>query len=716
MKANRSSLFRTQSRLSGALALSTVVLTMVLANAGTPAPAPAPAAPEQAGNWITLSLGGAFVDGNDAGMMRRTQTNGDFYGGISDCQYTRSLDDSTTFTLEGHALPGLEDYELGLLLNRENLGYLKLGYDQFRTWYDASGGYSALAGNKWVVPFDDEQHIDRGEFSLEAGLRMENLPEVTFRYSHGFRDGEKDSLAWGDNQVATRFKVVPSLWAIDEETDLFELDVTHTLGITDLGMGLVYEHSELSNTRTTPRGGATGYDSVVMREADESDLFAGNIHGVTRFNDQVWLSYAAAYTTMDSDMDGGFRSYAAPRSNAPGTRDYSYRNMIGGSKMDQFVMNVNLMWVPVTDLTITPALRYEHENLDTISQFDAYIDGGGNASNVMWQGLDSTPGVQDQALGSFTEKDATSGSIEVQYKGVENVVLYANALWDHEEEDVTRQDLRLPAELLASDIEIDDQEYTLGANWYPLSQLSFGIQGLYGLREQSFDHFETDQSKANTAAGRQMAGGANNLRPLMVEHNVEVSDFNLRMNWRPMGNLSLVTRYDYCDTQYENRGIQWTAPTAPTILNIIESGSVKSNILSETVTWSPMARLFLQGSVSWVSSETNSPVAGTTPGSDNDYVTCGVSAGYAIDDKTDVTAAYNYYGMSNYAVAASALGYGYNTDEHAISLTLTRMLSDNMLWNLSYGFITSNTDGTDQTGGFNDFDAHMISTGLQIRF
>ncbi len=26
------------------------------------------------------------------------------------------------------------------------------------------------------------------------------------------------------------------------------------------------------------------------------------------------------------------------------------------------------------------------------------------------------------------------------------------------------------------------------------------------------------------------------------------------------------------------------------------------------------------------------------------------------------------------------------------------------------------TDGDDQTGGYNDFTAHMVSTGLQIRF
>jgi hypothetical protein len=44
------------------------------------------------------------------------------------------------------------------------------------------------------------------------------------------------------------------------------------------------------------------------------------------------------------------------------------------------------------------------------------------------------------------------------------------------------------------------------------------------------------------------------------------------------------------------------------------------------------------------------------------------------------------------------------------------MLTPNMIWNLRYGFITSNTDGEDQSGGYDDFTAQMVSTGLQIRF
>lgn len=141
-----------------------------------------------------------------------------------------------------------------------------------------------------------------------------------------------------------------------------------------------------------------------------------------------------------------------------------------------------------------------------------------------------------------------------------------------------------------------------------------------------------------------------------------------------------------------------------------------------------MARLYVQGNISytWAETETDSRY---TPDSDNDYVSGNLTVGYAVDDKTDITLSYNYYGADNYAQQGAPyvadgsndipndMGFGLNTEEHSLSLSINRMLAPNMIWNLRYAFITSNTDSMpDQTGGYNDFDAQMISTGLQIRF
>lgn len=745
-----------------------IVLSMAAANAGTPTPT-APAAPVAAPtNSVTIAAGGAFVNGDEANMGRRTGTNnGDFYGGISDSHYGRSLDKDTTLTIDGHAMPGLEDYEFDMLLNREGLGYLKVGYDQFRTWYDNSGGYSTLTSNPWVQMGDDERYVDRSNLYFEAGLRMEDKPEVTFRYSHAMRDGEKDSLAWGDNTVTSgsSMKLVPSLWNIDESTDLFELDIEHTIGKTDLGLGLVYERSEYSNTRTTPRGGSNsnaqagtlGYSNVALTDGSETDLFASHIYGVTRFSDTAWLSYAAAYNTSDSDINGS-RSYNYGTNVS--ARDYQFPALNGGSQMDQFIANVSFMWVPVPDLTVTPSLRYEHEAVDASSSFTAFspVDDLNpttttnqdmySATTIFWKG--------PQGYTAATDMDSTTVALDVRYTGIANFVLYADAIAGFENETITRVVTPQPTEWLGSDSDVEEQEFKMGANWYAMSNLSFSIQGLYENRDQALDHnigpftsdtntllepsvqvvikeiaahpeYTTAQRNAlinaippadlqKSLATANSAGMANNLRPIMVSHETELTNLNLRATWRPVSNVSCVTRYDYRQTQYENKGIILNTAGAPTYLPQIQSGEVTSHILSESVTWNPMARLYVQGSVSWVSSETSTPMGLTTPNSDNDYITCGLTTGYAIDDRTSVTAGYNYYGSNDYSVAAASMGYGLETSEHIFSLGLNRALTDTMLWNLNYAYIASNTQADDQSGGFNDFEAHMISTGLQIRF
>jgi hypothetical protein len=718
-----------------ALMAPAILITINLSQAGTPS-APAPAEEPELTNWIGFTIGGAFISGDDQGFMRRTQNNGDFYGGIDTAQLSYELNDSTTLTLDGHALPGMEDYEINIDLEKTDLGYIKAGFKQFRTWYDASPGYleGAMVGSNASGVLDDERSIDRGEIYFEAGLRKEDLPEITFSYRHLYRDGNKDSTSWGDARAIrdwggvtsqnpppgsgtgnydTAFKLMPALWGIDETTDIFELDIEHTLGNTDLGVGLVYESYSLDNTHTMERWGSPvapattpGINEVIQNEKTEADMFAGHIHSVTRFNDKAWLSFAASYSNLDTDMDGGTRSFDYSPQTLPvyppgPARDYSYDQMSGGSSVDHFITNLNFMWVPVQDLTVTPSLRYEHENIDTISNFRAY-------NSTSWTGKES--------LSSNTDMDSTTGALDIRYRGIDNIVLFAKGEWGNEDESLHRVDNYLPAEFLDTDVDIDEQEYVIGANWYALSNLSFSLQGFHMERDQSLGHDASNQAAVLAIND----GGANNFRPIMTDHNTETDDVNLRMTWRPLSNVSLVTRYDYCHTEYENKGIAWTPPAAPTYFDLIESGDVASHIVSQSVTWSPLASMYVQGTVSWISSETDTPEV-YTGDSDNDSIVGSLAAGYAIDARTELTATYSYYQANNYVASQSyngapTMGYGYESEEHMIALTLSRVINESMIWNLRYGFITSNTTTTDQSGGYNDFDAHMLSTGLQVRF
>jgi hypothetical protein len=201
------------------------------------------------------------------------------------------------------------------------------------------------------------------------------------------------------------------------------------------------------------------------------------------------------------------------------------------------------------------------------------------------------------------------------------------------------------------------------------------------------------------------------------QNNYDTTDLNLRLTWRAMPNLTLVSRYDYQITEIDSQGINGGVPLA-----LMESGEITNNIFSQSVTWMPVDRAYLQGSVSYIVAETDTPVEGNNPfvnsDSDNDYLTATLTAGYALDDKTDITASYSYYYADNYSLPRSAagvpaMGYGTSIEENVFSVSVNRAITPSMLLSLGYGYYTGN-DST--SGGYNDYSAHIFSTGLQIRF
>ena len=74
----------------------------------------------------------------------------------------------------------------------------------------------------WIPLYDDDLSVDRGKVWFEAGLRMEDIPEITFGYSHEWRDGTKDSTIWGQSDlIPIGYGIVPTFYNIDETRDIF---------------------------------------------------------------------------------------------------------------------------------------------------------------------------------------------------------------------------------------------------------------------------------------------------------------------------------------------------------------------------------------------------------------------------------------------------------------------------------------------------------------
>ena len=324
------------ARLGAALVCATMIGCYSLVAGETPSASKTvtePAQEETYNNWVNLSLSGLIVHGDKAQFSQEHHATGDVFGGVEDMHIEKTVG-KAQLTLDGRAIFDQSDYMVKLQLSQANVGYIQAGYTQFRTWYDGNGGYypakpAFFNGTNPPTSYNFEDAVDRGDAWIELGLRMPSLPEITLRYDHIFREGNKDSTSWGGSTFGvfpipglgaerSERKVVPSFRGIDETRDIFTADATKTyFGNTDFGIGMRYEHVSNNDSLNWQRypgnptsSTATGQSNrfVTQNEQLKYDLFSGHFSSETRFNDKLWFTLAYAYTTLDSDI-GGNRFY-----------------------------------------------------------------------------------------------------------------------------------------------------------------------------------------------------------------------------------------------------------------------------------------------------------------------------------------------------------------------------------------------------------------------
>lgn len=661
--------------------------------------------PTDFNNWITLGAGSTFLDGDKAQFEHQSHTTSGPFGGIEDFHWQQFAGKSGLFTVDGHAMPGNDDYSIRLELSDPNKGYLRAGFNQFRTWYDGNGGFFPQ-NDQWFSLYDNELHIDRGSAWFEAGLTLPDKPTFIFRYEHDYRKGEMDSTSWGDNDTGTGGappdrKIVPTFQDIDETRDIITADVKDKIGDTDAGLGVRYEIDRSDDSLNINLDPATAtanrYATQVIDERD--DMFNAHAFTETFFDKKVTFSMGGEFTTIDTDLSGsriygpGYGSpYSATYANSQ-ARDEGFTSLSGGGNTKDYVANMNLMVTPIDNLVFVPALRVEYEGGDLSDNFD-----------------ENTVATTGGTAGSTPTTDANNNwyldvaeSLEVRYARFRNWSLYADAeLSEDSGNEMWNETTAIITPLLNQDWNMLGQKYTIGANWYPLYRLNFGAQYYHQIHNYDYDN-------NLTATPASYPGYLQN-------ENFTVDDMNIRMTWRIFSTLSSVTRYDF---QYSTVGTT-SIPDGGTQAGEVQSANLTSHIISENVSWTPLSRLYIQAGGSYVLNNLDTPVQSwmganqIVLNSANDYWTVDATAGYAINEKTDLQLQYSYYRADDYANnSASSQPFGAGDEQHAVTATITRRITKALQVSLKYGFFC---DRDETSGGHDNYDAQLVYASVQYRF
>jgi hypothetical protein len=663
--------------------------------------------PTDYNNWFTLGAGGLLASGDRAQAQHQLQMPERAFGGVEDFHYQQFVGKKGLFQADGRGIFDNHDYSVRLELLDPDLGYLRGGYTEFRTWYDGNGGFFPQ-NSQWFSLYDNELHVDRGDAWFEGGLTFPDKPSFTFRYDHEFRRGEKDSTSWGDTTLtggAGTRNIVPTFRGIDETRDVFQADIKSKLGNTDAGLGLRYEidhNYDSINVDRSPGQPANRY--VTQQNGIDNDLF--NAHGFTetRLNQKVTLSLGGSFTTIDTDLSGS-RIYG-PSYNSPFSTTYpnsqrfdeGFTGLTGGGNLKEYVANVNLMATPSDNFAIIPALRIEYDGSDASSSF--------SDNTVAATGGAITPYPNPVAYNSDEWYLDVAESLEARYTGFRNWSLYARGEWSEDNGNTVWNETGVATPLQNEDWSRLGQKYTLGANWYPFYRLNFGAQ--YYHQNQNYDYDNNLTNSSITYPG------------YLRNEDFTVDDMNIRVTWRPFSTLSLVTRYDFQYSTVDTTSLpdNGTAPTGPS--SEVQSANFTSHVISQSVSWTPFSRLYMQVSGSYVLNSLDTPaqawmgVTNLVPNLANDYWTVNAMAGYALDEKTDLQLQYSIYRANDYVNNSTySQPYGAGAEEQSVTATLSRQLAKAIKVSLKYGFF-HNRDET--SGWHNNYDAHLVFASMQYRF
>ncbi len=649
-------------------------------------------------NWVELSVGGFFNSGSTAQFQQRHRTQGGPFGGIEDFHYTTNLSKGTTLTADGRAIFDNGDYRLRLELTREKLGYLRLDYSQFRTWYNGNGGFDAQS-DSWYPRSGDALALDRGEVSFEAGLRLDKVPKITFRYTHRFRDGDKSSTIWGTTHPGGGLArgLSPSSYDIDERSDIFQIDVSHQIKKTEIGGGLRYETSRLDDAlKITQSPGEPGVERKITDRQDTSyDLFNAHAYTETWFKNNLMFSSGFSFSDVDSDFSGSRIygndfdvAYAPDPANGSG-----YFGLNGSGHTREYVLNLNLLTIPIQNLTIVPSVRVQREDID--ADFTGMQTLGDNAPVPF-------DGNSDRNLTDVRER------LDLRYSGVTNWVFYTRGEWTEGQGNLRElggtglvNGTGVPPIQRKTEDERFFQKYSAGARWYPTRRVTLDAGAYYKVNDYDYDN--SVDNTANNSGNRYPA--------YLVMQNFETWDANVGLTLRPLQNVTLVSRYEY------QRSTVRTKPDPISGLSEVESADMKSHIISQNISWVPWSRLALQLGFNYVLSELDTPAADFTQtllNAQNNYWTINFNSSLVLDDKTDLILGYFYYRADDYHdISLDGVSYGTGAEEHGITATLVRRLTKQLRLRLKYGYYRY-TDAL--AGGHNDYQAHVIFSALQYRF
>jgi hypothetical protein len=608
-------------------------------------------------------------------------------GGVEHFSLSEQLAPDERLTLEGHALMPENDFKLAVALEKNNVGFVRGGFVEWRTYYNDAGGY-----NPTVTPpefnLNRDLYVDNGRVWVDLGLTLPRRPQVVLGYEYQFKNGSKSMLDWG---YANGKNIYPASLAVDEGTHILKLDVTHDFNDWHLeDHARVEFYSEKNNGAESEIVlGGTSPDTFVNTRDDYHSTQGMNTLSLEKQLRDWWFVSGGFYYSKLEGNDTFNQTTLIP---ALGVNNQLTSQQIT-LRRESEIFSVASLFTPLPDLTLSLGSQNEWTTEDGFGGSIPDLDLGVNAP-------------ADSNLNLFK----ASQNADLRFTKIPFTVLFAGARLDEESADRFEQQNNNE---LVNQNDAMSHRYNVqtGLNTSPWRWVDLNAE----VQKQSSD---TDYNNPTDVVNG-ISGATNGYPGFILNRKIETDKFETKLDLRPARWLKTtlswqIAKTDYSSTTdpaYDSLLAQTVSPGGP-----ITDGHYHTQTYGLGVTLTPIQKLYFSSAFTYTHSHVDTAANGdpSIVPYTGDIYTLTTTATYALNAKTSLQASYGF-SRANYSEdnAAAGIPLGLDFTRHELRAGLTRQITKRLTGGLRYQYSEYSEPGS---GNFNNFTAHGVFATVAYRW
>ncbi|EEF59803.1 c-type cytochrome domain-containing protein [Pedosphaera parvula] len=632
------------------------------------------------------------VNGNEQQFREHYWQREGWNGGVEQFELTEQVKPDTKVMTLGHVLQ--DDYRLELSVQKDEVGFVHTGWEQYRKYYSDTGGFYPTFTPQ-VFSLDRDLHLDIGRAWIDFGLTLPNWPQMVLGYEYQYKNGNKSTLEWGDIvQGGIDRKIAPASQYQNERTHIIKFDLSYDIQGIQLEDNFRGEFYSLRthDTNVIFFPAVSTFQGESVSEGYHHFQGANTLHAEKQFNDWLFGSAGYLYSHLNADA-----SFSVDTINLSGIAlpQHRWRGPDITLERESQVFNLSTLLGPWDGLTLSAGVQNEYTRQKGFGNdnFDEIF-----GANFFFPVPVTTTSDLDTAL--------VEENIGVRYTKIPFTALFADArlrqesIGQFEEEKGGDQEF-----LRKTDFSSQLYDIRTGFNTSPWPWVSFTAQ---------FRRYDDNSHYNNTLDQQPIGFPGIGYSAFIRARDLLTDEVETKIALR-------VTSWFRTTLSYRMLSSDYHTTTDPVPFGISPGGTLLAghsddHIYSLGATVTPFQRLYLSGTFSYQNSSTvtaNNGDPSIVPYRGDIYSVL-ANATYVLSQATDIFATYSFsyadYAQNNF-VAGLPVGIRYQ--QHVIQGGLLRRFGKNLSAKLQYAYFLYDEP---TSGTFNNYNAQGIFATLTYRF